>query len=182
MIGVTDQGLLQRFAQANAQAREGGLTRLVESMPLPWDTYRDHVERAVRHIWVSHKPDHGFEGGFLEDTAYSPPMSNQSGMWVTRGINGVKPNQRDAESLTMIPIARYGRGPRALVEPVDKTVFKGYVGGSNYCIEITRNAQGKWEGEVISTFKAYGIVRAGVGRNCAIPRRGRTGNRWSCGW
>lgn len=175
VIGVTDQGLLQRFAQANAQAREGGLTRLVESMPLPWETYRDHVERAVRHIWVSHKPDHGFEGGFLEDTAYSPPMSNQSGMWVTRGINGVKPNQRDAESLTMIPIARYGRGPRALVEPVDKTVFKGYVGGSNYCIEITRNAQGKWEGDVISTFKAYGIVRAGGWAQLRNPTQGQNG-------
>ena len=70
VIGVTDQGLLQRFAQANAQAREGGLTRLVESMPLPWDTYRDHVERAVRHIWVSHKPDHGFEGAMMEETSY----------------------------------------------------------------------------------------------------------------
>ena len=38
--------------------------------------------------------------------------------------------------------------------------YKGYVGGSNYSIEITRNEQGKWEGEVISTFDAYRIVRA----------------------
>ena len=48
---VTDQGLMQRFAQANAQARTSGLTRLVEEMPEPWPTYREHVERAVNHIW-----------------------------------------------------------------------------------------------------------------------------------
>ena len=38
--------------------------------------------------------------------------------------------------------------------------YKGYVGGSNYCLEITVNDKGKWEGEVISTFEAYRIVRA----------------------
>ena len=43
--------------------------------------------------------------------------------------------------------------------------YKGYVGGSNYCIEITCNDKGKWEGEVISTFRAYQIVRKhGVAR------------------
>ena len=66
VIGVTDQGLMQRFAQANAQARTSGLTRLVEEMPEPWATYREHVERAVNHIWVSHKPDHGYEGAMME--------------------------------------------------------------------------------------------------------------------
>jgi CRISPR-associated endonuclease Csn1 len=70
VIGVTDQGLMQRFASASAQAREGGLARLVDDMPLPWPTYRDHVERAVRHIWVSHRPDHGFEGAMMEETSY----------------------------------------------------------------------------------------------------------------
>ena len=37
--------------------------------------------------------------------------------------------------------------------------YKGYKGDSNYCIEIVRNEKGKWEGEVISTFEAYQIVR-----------------------
>jgi CRISPR-associated endonuclease Csn1 len=37
--------------------------------------------------------------------------------------------------------------------------YKGYKGDSNYCIEIVRNEKGKWEGEVISTFEAYRIVR-----------------------
>ena len=70
VIGVTDQGLLARFAKASADARGQHLTRLVETMPLPWATYRDHVERAVSNIVVSHKPDHGHEGALHNDTAY----------------------------------------------------------------------------------------------------------------
>jgi CRISPR-associated endonuclease Csn1 len=61
--------LLQRFAQASASAREKQLENLVDSMPLPWPTYYDHVKRAVHNIWVSHKPDHGYEGALMEATA-----------------------------------------------------------------------------------------------------------------
>ena len=43
--------------------------------------------------------------------------------------------------------------------------YKGYKGDSNYCIEIVRNEKGKWEGEVVSTFDAYQLVREhGVAR------------------
>jgi CRISPR-associated endonuclease Csn1 len=37
--------------------------------------------------------------------------------------------------------------------------YKGYKGDSNYCMEIVRNDKGKWEGEVVSTFEAYQLVR-----------------------
>ena len=70
VIGVTDQGLLARFAKASADARGRQLTRLVEAMPLPWPTYRDHVERSIANVVVSHKPDHGHEGALHNDTAY----------------------------------------------------------------------------------------------------------------
>ncbi len=70
VIGVTDQGLLQRFAKASADARGANLDRLVEEMPLPWPTYREHVSRAAEHIVVSLKPDHGHEGALHNDTAY----------------------------------------------------------------------------------------------------------------
>lgn len=59
VIGVTDQGLLQRFSYANANARSMQLTRFVENMPLPWETFRKHVERGLSNIIVSHKPDYG---------------------------------------------------------------------------------------------------------------------------
>ncbi len=70
VIGVTDQGLLQRFAAASADARQQQLGKLVDSMPLPWPSYREHVARAVAHVVVSHRPDHGHEGGLHNETAY----------------------------------------------------------------------------------------------------------------
>jgi len=36
--------------------------------------------------------------------------------------------------------------------------YKGYVGGDNYALEITRDVKGKWEGNVVSTFDAYKIA------------------------
>jgi CRISPR-associated endonuclease Csn1 len=52
--------------------------------------------------------------------------------------------------------------------------YKGYVGGSNFCIDIVSNAKGKWEGEVISTFAAYQIMRE-LGREKGLARlRSRT--------
>lgn len=70
VIGVTDQGMLQRFAKASADAREIQLQRLVAEMPDPWPSYREHVARAVSSVIVSHKPDHGHEGALHNDTAY----------------------------------------------------------------------------------------------------------------
>jgi CRISPR-associated endonuclease Csn1 len=70
VIGVTDQGLLQRFAAASASAREGQLSRLVENMPLPWPTYREHVVRAIERVVVSHRPDHGHQGALHKAYAY----------------------------------------------------------------------------------------------------------------
>ncbi len=37
--------------------------------------------------------------------------------------------------------------------------YKGYKGDSNYCIEISQDEKGRWQGEVISTYQAYQIVR-----------------------
>lgn len=70
VVGVTDQGLLQRFARASAAAHERHLNRLVEDMPLPWPTFREHVARGAAGIIVSHKPDHGHEGALHNATAY----------------------------------------------------------------------------------------------------------------
>ena len=43
VIGVTDQGLLQQFAKASSRAEQLGLERLVEVVPYPWKTFREHV-------------------------------------------------------------------------------------------------------------------------------------------
>jgi len=162
VIGVTDQGLLQRFAKASASAREQQLNRLVDNMPFPWGNYRDHVQRAVGRICVSHKPDHSHEGAMHNDTAYG---LRENGKVVTHKIvEGVR--VRDESNLKVIEmtsaekmtaekaISRHGENTDGQPKP-----YKGYKGDSNYCIEIVRNDKGKWDGEVVSTFDAYQIVK-----------------------
>ena len=156
VIAVTDQGMLQRFAQASASARERQLNRLVDDMPLPWPSYREHVARAVNHIWVSHKPDHGHEGAMHNDTAYA--LLGNGMVSVRKVTEGIR--QREISSLKVIElgdgkaIERHGMLPDGSPRP-----YKGYKGDSNYCIEIVRSEKGKWEGEIVSTFDAYQIVR-----------------------
>lgn len=154
VIGVTDQGLLQRFAQASASAREHQLNRLVDDMPLPWPSYREHVARAVHNIWVSHKPDHGYEGAMMEETSYGirrdgsikqkRRADGSEGREISNLIRLTEPSQPE----------RHGVDANGLALP-----YKGYVGGSNYCLELVLNEKGKWVGHVVTRFDAYQIVR-----------------------
>jgi len=156
VIAVTDQGMLQRFASASASARERQLNKLVDTMPLPWASYREHVKRAIGNIWVSHKPDHGHEGAMHNDTAYG--LLGNDRVHVRKVVDGQR--VREESTLKVIPFtnasARHGLLPDGQPRP-----YKGYKGDSNYCIEIVLNDKGKWEGEVISTFEAYQLVRQG---------------------
>ena len=157
VIGVTDQKMLQRFAQASATTREKGLTRLVESMPLPWPTYREHVDRAIKAIWVSHRPDHGYQGAMHNDTAYG--LLGNGLVRVHKQVDGER--ILIEENLKVIPFAskqnilRHGQLADGTPKP-----YKGYKGDSNYCIEISIQESGNWVGDVISTFDAYQIVKA----------------------
>lgn len=157
VVAVTDQGLLQRFAQASADARGKGLDRLVETMPDPWPTYRDHVRRAVNAIWVSHKPDHGHEGAMHNDTAYS--LLGDGRVATHRIIDGVRTYSE--ESLKVIPIISSAVPERhGLLEDGSPRPYKGYKGDSNYCMEIVRSEKaGKWDWEVVTTFDAYQAQR-----------------------
>lgn len=156
VIAVTDQGLLQRFARASASAREQQLNRLVENMPLPWESYREHAKRAIDAIWVSHKPDHSHEGAMHNDTAYS--LRGDGFVSVHKVLDGQRVHLK--EKLKVIEFTdpkvanRHGLLPDGTPKP-----YKGYKGDSNYCIEIVRNEKGKWEGEVVSTFDAYQLAR-----------------------
>jgi len=156
VIAVTDQGMLQRFAKASADAREKQLNKLVEEMPPPWPNYREHVARAVGHIWVSHKPDHGHEGAMHNDTAYA--LLGGGRVRVRKLVEGVR--VREESALKVIEFTSNKAGERhGLLPTGEPRPYKGYKGDSNYCIEIVRNDKGKWEGEVISTFEAYQFVR-----------------------
>ena len=160
VIGVTDQALLQRFARASELAHDEGRGKLAKDFQPPWSTYREHVKRAVGNIWVSHRPDHGYEGGMMEETSYG--IGKDGSIKQRLKADGSK----GREISNLIRIAEPSQPMRHGVDEQGQPLpYKGYVGGSNYCIEITRNDKGKWEGEVISTFQAYEIVRAN-GEKC----------------
>jgi len=158
VIAVTDQGLLQRFAQASASARERQLDRLVEDMPLPWESYREHVQRAIDRIWVSHRPDHGYERAMHNETAYG--LLGQGRVRFHKAVDGKRTLFED--NLKVIEFADSKAADRhGVLSDGSPRPYKGYKGDSNYCIEIVRAESGKWEGEVVSTFDAYQVVRTG---------------------
>jgi CRISPR-associated endonuclease Csn1 len=157
VIGVTDQGLLQRFAQASADTRQRGSGRLVEDMPLPWPTYPEHVRRAVSHILVSQKPDHGHEGQMHNDTAYG--LLGEGRVQVHRLVDGQRTRVEDNLKVIEITGAEAGTRHGALPNGEPKP-YKGYKGDSNFCVEIVQGDGGRWDWEVVSTFEAYQHVAA----------------------
>lgn len=152
VIGVTDRALLKRFADANKFEHHGARTRLLERLEVPWPTYREQVSRAIANIWVSHKPDHGYEGQMHDETAFG-----QVSKGVFRSRAAAK-DRRTAESMIAITNskvnARHGKLPDGSPKP-----YKYYLKGSNYCIEIYRGSKGKWSGDIVSTYEAYQIVK-----------------------
>ncbi len=166
VIGVTDQGLLQRFAQAAASTREKQLGRLVETMPLPWESYRDHVQRAIDNIWVSHKPDHGHEGGMFDATIYG--LRGPGKVTYRQEIDGKRQrpilNREVVEFSDGIPQTFAGHRHGALTDGTPKP-YMGLWSRSNYAIEIFRTDQGSWHAEVIERYRAYQIAAtSGAGR------------------
>ncbi|MCR4304857.1 MAG: type II CRISPR RNA-guided endonuclease Cas9 [Gallionella sp.] len=155
VIAVTDQGLLQRFAKASASAREQQLNRLVENMPLPWESYRDHVRRAVENIYVSHKPDHSFEGSMFKETSYG--IRPDGSIVQKKREEGAK--ERTVEYI--IPISEPGQTARhGLNTKGESRAYKGYAPDGNYCMEILKKPNGDWVMEVIPKFKAYLLASA----------------------
>jgi CRISPR-associated endonuclease Csn1 len=161
VIGITDQGMLQKFA--DAYACEERLNVRGKEISPPWSTYCKHVQRAIDAIWVSHKPDHGYEGKMLKDTAYCPPRLDLDKKWRTRGINGEKPDSRDASTKAIVPVTEPKQPQRHGIDADGQPLsYKGYESHGNYCIEIVRDNRGRWKGEVITTFSAYQRVAAEI--------------------
>lgn len=170
VIGVTDQGLLQRFARASADARGKHIDRLVETMPLPWATYPEQVARAVNHIWVSHKPDHGHEGSLFKETAFG----------IRRDGSVVQRRKADGEMGRVVEYVVPISAPRQLDRHgLDSKgrprAYKGYVPDGNHCIDIVRSESGRWQGEVTATFEAYAIARSRGASALRCPRTSLSG-------
>lgn len=159
VIGVTDQGLLQKFAKASASAREQKLNRLVENMPLPWKTYWEHVQRAVENIWISHRPDHAHQGGIFDSTIYG--LRGKGKATYRQEIDGQR--QRPILNREVVSFAddkaKSQNGFRhGLLEDGSPKPYMGLWSRSNYCIEIIKKENEEWLGEVIERYRAYQIV------------------------
>lgn len=164
VIAVTDQVLLQRFAKASASASEQQLNRLVDNMPLPWEgtgnkSYRDHVQRAIENIWISHRPDHAYQGVIFDATIYG--LRGEGKATYRQEIDGKR--QRPILNREVVGFsdgkARSQNGYRhGLLEDGSPKPYMGLWSRSNYCIEIIKTENGEWSAEVIERYRAYQIV------------------------
>ncbi|MDH5179499.1 MAG: type II CRISPR RNA-guided endonuclease Cas9 [Gammaproteobacteria bacterium] len=154
IIGISDRSLLQRLATASASAREKQLEKLIETIPLPWPCFQRQVERALKNVIVSHKPDHSFEGSMFKETAYGVNAD---------GSVKQKKNSDDKKERTIsyvIPISDAHQNDRhGVTETGDSRPYKAYAPDGNYCLEIIETESGIWQMETIPVFKAYQIAR-----------------------
>ena len=77
VIACTDRKMLKKAADAAKKQEKVSSDRLLADTKLPWENFRADVEKIVRNIIVSHKPDHGFEGAMHNETAYGIDESEQ---------------------------------------------------------------------------------------------------------
>jgi CRISPR-associated endonuclease Csn1 len=90
------------------------------------------------------------------DTAYG--LLGAGRVQVRKRVDGVR--IREVSALKVLEFADPHAHPRhGLLPNGGPRPYKGYKGDSNHCMEIVRNDKGKWEGEVVSTFEAYELVR-----------------------
>jgi CRISPR-associated endonuclease Csn1 len=156
VVGITDEPVLRQLSRAAERAREAGSQRLLEGLEPPWLTFVQHVRRAVQAVWVSHRPAHGHQGALHRDTAYGLRESGE----VAARSPGQPDQQRVVQNLNVIPIADARAAHRhGLDEAGRPRAYKGYKSDSNCCVEIVADAAGRWQGEVLTTFDAYDIVR-----------------------
>ncbi len=157
VVAITERQFLSQVAHANARAKESGSVRLIEDMPLPWPTFYGHAKRTIDNILTSHRPDHGYHGQMMEDTAWGIVDSKK----VRRRTRDESTGHRKIEyaNKNVIGITEVRQRERhGLDSDGNPNAYKGYVGGNNYCIEIYKDDD-KWKGSIISTFEAYQIIR-----------------------
>ena len=170
VIGVTDRWLINEIANANARAQVERREKLIDRMPMPWDTYPIQVKRAIDNIWVSHKPDHSFEGRlFGEKHSYS---FSKDGAVVQQKRE--ESEKRGYEVSSVIPI-KHRKNAMDLRAPFgDPTrAYKAYRSDGNYCMEIIADAVGIWNFDVIPTYRAYQVALERGGRAHDISNMSR---------
>jgi CRISPR-associated endonuclease Csn1 len=172
VVGITDERTLGGLAAAAARARHADASGLVEAFAPPWPTFVQHVQRAAQAVLVSHRPDHGHEGALHRDTAYGLRGSGE----VAARTPGQADRQRVVLNLSVIPIAHARAAHRhGLDEDGEPRAYKGYKSDSNACVEVVRDADGRWHSEVLTTFAVYDLVRRHGAERLRHPGRAASG-------
>lgn len=81
VVALTDRGLLNTVSRRAALGWDEGKNalNLLNGLGQPWDNFRDEVRGVVEKIVVSHKPDHGLQGGLHEAYAYGVVTDQSTG-------------------------------------------------------------------------------------------------------
>jgi CRISPR-associated endonuclease Csn1 len=84
VVAMTDFATLLAVSNAADQKRN----RLIENMPPPWPGFRlEEIAGPLRRMVVSHKPEHGIGGRFLQQTAYGPSPVEGANIVVRKPID-----------------------------------------------------------------------------------------------
>jgi CRISPR-associated endonuclease Csn1 len=79
-------------------------------------------------------------------------------------------------NLSVIPIADARAAHRhGLDEDGEPRAYKGYKSDSNACVEVVRDADGRWHSEVLTTFAVYDLVRRHGAERLRHPGRAASG-------
>jgi len=70
VIALTDQAMLKRSADLAKREEASEQPEILQAMAEPLKRYRRSAEDRLSKLVVSHKPDHGFQDGMHNDTAY----------------------------------------------------------------------------------------------------------------
>jgi CRISPR-associated endonuclease Csn1 len=70
VIALTDQAMLKRSADLAKREEAAEQSEILQAMAEPLKRYRRSAEDRLSKLVVSHKPDHGFQDGMHNDTAY----------------------------------------------------------------------------------------------------------------
>jgi CRISPR-associated endonuclease Csn1 len=135
-----DASLIQR---KSTQAKNKTDKRLLPTCP---NTLHDDIKQKLAHVVVSHKPDHATQSRLHEETARFAAVNAKKERIFTYNKTQFIENGTIQDPVSEDSVIG--------IKNKQGQVYKYYSKGSNYCYEIYKNAKGKYEGELISTYIA----------------------------
>lgn len=191
VIGLCNRSVIQRVATAAARAEKHGENRLLESLDLPWPSFRDDLRDTLDKVVVSHKPDHGRQAALHNDTNYGKrgdadkkgvplvgrrvPLDSLKGAGDLSGLADERIRaqlhallaplssakdikaalQQFSENTGIRRVMKQERlSVIAIHDRRDNKPYRFVKGDGNYCYDIFRRDDGRWDGTVVNLYDA----------------------------